>query len=862
MIHLSVNGQLYPVAAEPETPLLWVLREELGLTGTKYACGIGACGACTVLVEGQPRRACVTPVQAVEHRQIVTIEGIPLDHPVKQAWFKAQVPQCGYCQPGMIMQTIGLRAQHPQATLPELSQGLRHNLCRCGTYPRIRQALAYLVAGDTALSEGPEAAPFFSPEPRLGPGFGLVVVPGKRSFTLRVVSARHSLLDPPVWLWLTADNLLTVILNKTEMGQGVATSLPLMVAAALDHPWEWLRVEMAPAAAGYVDPFLGRQLTGGSTSVMDLAAILPQLGAVAREMLRAAAAQLWGVPAAACTIRAGRVHHLPSGRSVTYGELCQMAAGLPVPPLPPGELPSLLKLPPDRPRRPDLLPKINGSAAFGLDQRVPGMLSGVVARPPRYGAEILRADTSAAISQPGVHHLVRWEQKIGVIAATLPQAWQARERLDITYSPGSWPDLADDALTARFLDHLAQPGVVVREQGEVASAAASCTLSLQADYLLPYLAHATLEPMNCLAEVRPDACEIWAPLQNQSAALEAVQELTGLPAEQIIIHTTLVGGGFGRRLEVDYVVEAVRLAQAAGRPVKLVWTREEDCRYDFFRPLAASRLRAGLDAQGRLLFWDHTVAASSVLARVAPAALKKGYDPDTVAGVMDFPYACPHFRLAAVQVETPIPVGFWRSVGHSHNAFTVECCLDELAHLSGQDPLAFRLAHLPPESRAARVLQLAAAAAGWGNPLPPGQGRGLAQHFSFGSSVALVAEVSVAPDSGRLAVQRVVCAVDCGTVVHPDTVVAQLEGGILFGLSAALHEQVHFAHGGVATHNFHDYRLLTLPETPAMQVILAPSGDPPGGVGEPGVPPIAPAVANALFAATGQRRRRLPLSVP
>ncbi|MGQ9920870.1 MAG: xanthine dehydrogenase family protein molybdopterin-binding subunit [Desulfobacca sp.] len=455
---------------------------------------------------------------------------------------------------------------------------------------------------------------------------------------------------------------------------------------------------------------------------------------------------------------------------------------------------------------------------------------------------------------------MRWSQHLGIVAETLQQARQARDLLDITWSPGSWPDLNDESLTALFQQQLTQPGVLVEEHGNAEAALASGALVHSADYLLPFLAHATLEPMNCLADVRPDFCEVWAPLQNQTAALETVQEFTGLPADRIIIHTTFLGGGFGRRLEVDYVAEAVRLSQAAGQPVKLVWTREEDFRSDFFRPMTASRLRASLAASGRLTAWDHTIAAPSILARLYPAGLKKGYDPNTVDGILPFPYACPHFRLTAVRTDTPIPVGFWRSVGHSHNAFTVECFLDELAHMARQDPLAFRLAHLPPASRAARLLTLAAEKAGWGTPLPPGWGRGLAQHFSFGSYVAQVAEVTVDQDTGRIQVQRVVCALDCGQVVNPDTVVAQMEGGILFGLSAALHEEVHFVNGGVATKNFHDYRLLTLPETPAIEVYPAPNGAPPGGVGEPGVPPIAPAVANAVFAASGQRLRRLPLA--
>jgi len=855
-VEIVVNGRWYQVAAAPETPLLWVLRQELGLTGTKYACGQGACGACTVLVDDRPRRACVTPVQAVNGRRIITIEGIPAHHPVKLAWLRARVPQCGYCQPGMIMQTIGLLAHSPQATAEELTAGLHRNLCRCGTYPRIKAALAALAAGAGGDAPAPAAPAYFSEAPRLGRGLGLVVMAAKPGYRLEVVSHRRSALDPPVWFWLTPDNVATVVVSKAEMGQGVMTALPLLVAAALDHPWELLRVETAPAGAGYVDPKMGRQLTGGSTSIVNLQEICQMLGATARELLLAAAAQTWGVPRAACRAQGGEVHHDPSGRRLTYGALCEQAARLPVPALPlrqPDGPPSDQNIP-----RPDLILKVNGTAVFGMDVQPSAKLFGVVARPPRFDAVIQAWDPGRAAASPGVHQIFRWDENVGIVAQSLSQAWQARELLDITWSPGSQPELSDRWLADLFSQQLERPGVVVLERGDPAPVAPG-SLTHTADYFLPYLAHAAMEPMNCRADVRPDFCEIWAPLQNQSAALAAVQELTGLAPEQILIHTTFLGGGFGRRLEVDYVMEAVRLSQAAGEPVQLVWTRAEDFRYDFFRPMTASRCRGGLDAAGRLLFWDHAVAAPAVMARVYPRALQQGFDPDAVAGLQEMPYTTGHYRLRYIRTDTPIPVGFWRSVGHSHNAFVMECFMDEMAHLAGQDPLAFRLAHLPADSRAARVLQLAAAKADWDKPLPPGQGRGLAQHWSFGSYVAQVAEVTVAAETGAIRVQRIVCAVDCGNIVHPDTVVAQMEGGILFGLSAALHEQVHFAQGGVASRDFHDYPILTISETPQVEVYLLPSGQTWGGVGEPGVPPVAPAVANAIFAATGRRQRRLPL---
>jgi isoquinoline 1-oxidoreductase subunit beta len=858
LIALSINGQTYSLNVNPDTPLLWALREHLQLTGTKYACGMGVCGACTVLLDGRPSRSCAMPVRDAVGQEITTIEGIPASHPVKQAWIRAQTPQCGYCQPGFIMQTIGLLQQNPEASLPELLAGLNHNLCRCGTYPRIKQALEHLLSAAVAPDVFSPTPQFFQAEPCLGQGFGLVLVPAASGFFLAAVAERQTALKPPVWFWLTPDNVVSLIISKAEMGQGVYTSLPMLVAEELDLPWELLRVEAAPAGQGYEDPVWGIQATGGSTSIPHLHDVFRQMGATAREMILAAAAQEWGVPAPECQVHQGFILHLPTGRQARYGDFCLRAAALPVP-----RAPSLKAaaeftyLGRSRPR-PDLVLKVNGTAAFGIDHFTTPRLYAVCSRAPTYGAKILAFNPSAAERLPGVRRVIRLDQILAVCADSLEAAWQGRDLLQISWSPGSRPELSDASLETLFAAHLDQPGVIVRDCGEVRQTLEQCSRLHTAEYVLPYLAHATMEPMNCLADVRPESCEIWAPVQNQTKALETTQRLTGLPPEKILIHTTFLGGGFGRRLEVDYLAEAVRLSQASGQPVKLVWTREEDFRYDFFRPMTATRIRAGLDQQGRVQVWDHTIAGPSISARSHPAALKKGFDPAAVEGARHLAYDIPQVRVSYVRVDTPIPVGFWRSVGHSHNAFTVESCIDELAHLAGQDPLEFRLAHLAPGSRAGRVLTVAATKAGWGKSLAPGRALGIAQHYSFGSYVAQVAEVSADEKSGTINVHRVVGAVDCGAVVNPDTVAAQMEGGILFGLSAALHEQVSFDKGGVKTKNFPDYPILTLRETPEIEVHLVPSGDPLGGVGEPGVPPIAPAVANALFAATGRRLRRLP----
>lgn len=861
MITLTINGREYTLGVDPDTPLLWVLREELRLTGTKYACGLGRCGSCTILLADSPVRSCLTPLRAAAGKEIITIEGVPSEHPVKQAWIREQVSQCGYCQPGFIMQTIGLLQQRGDASCEELVNGLKRNLCRCGTYPRIKRALQSLTNSPPApfLALG---APQFSETPHLGEGFGLTVTPAPNGFTLAAVSRRHSVLEPPVWLWLTPDNLLTLVLSKSEMGQGVFTALAMAAAEELDLPWELLRLEAAPAGQGYEDPAWRVQLTGGSSSISHLYEVFRHLGAATREMLLAAAAQEWAVPVALLQARQGVIRHPNSQRQADYGHFWRQAAAQPVPAAPKLKEPADYRYLAKELPRIDAMLKVNGAASFGWDHCTTPMLYAALARPPAYGAQLLDLNSGPSESLPGVRRVVRLDHSAAILADTPEAAWKGRDLLRISWSSGSHPELDDARLEKFFLDHLDRPGVVARQSGEADQALKICAQSLEVEYFLPYLAHATLEPMNCLADVRPESCEIWAPLQNQSRALHTVRELTGLPPERILIHTTFIGGGFGRRLETDYVTEAVRLSQVAGQPVKLVWTREEDFRYDFFRPMTASRIRAGMNEQGRLQVWDHTIAAPSIAARTRPHVLKTGIDPDAVDGLRNLAYDIPHVRITYVRVDLPIPVGPWRSVGNSHNAFTLESGIDELAHLANQDPLEFRLAHLALAPRAGRVLAAAAEKAGWGKPLPPGRALGIAQHFCFGSYVAQVAEVSVAEETGEITVTRVVCAVDCGTVVNPDTVRAQMEGGILFGLGAALREQVRFAQGGVKTLNFADYPLLTIQETPEIEVQIIAQGDSPGGIGEPGVPPIAPAVANAVFAATGRRWRRLPLCVP
>jgi len=460
---------------------------------------------------------------------------------------------------------------------------------------------------------------------------------------------------------------------------------------------------------------------------------------------------------------------------------------------------------------------------------------------------------------PGVEGVLQIDRGVAVWARTLEAAWKGREALAVQWDKGAEPALSDLSLRETFAAHLGKDGIVARAEGDPKAALAGAAKKIEARYFLPYLAHATMEPMNATASVTKERCELWIPTQNQTGAQGLAVKISGLPADRITVNTTFLGGGFGRRFEMDTVEEALLIAKAAGVPVKVVWTREEDLQHDYYRPGNATLLEGGLDAQGRLVAWRQKVAVPPIFERVFPGMVKDGIDLAAIDGLRELEYEIPNVAIEYVRVETPVPVGFWRSVGNSHNGFTVECFIDELARAAGKDPLEFRLGLLKNQPRATRVIQLAAKQAGWGAPLPAGRAHGLAYCHSFDSRVAQVAEVSLRDATREIVVHRVVCAVDCGVVVNPDTVRAQIMGGCLMGLSAALKEAVVFADGGSRSANFGDYRILRGSEAPAVEVHIVESDEKPSGIGEPGLPPIAPAVANALFALTGARLRDLPL---
>jgi isoquinoline 1-oxidoreductase beta subunit len=697
-------------------------------------------------------------------------------------------------------------------------------------------------------------------------GGGLVI-----GFSLRGTSGALRAQDapapglPPVdaFLRLAPDETVTVLLAHSEMGQGIWTTLPQLVQEELDADWSRFRVAHAPAAPVYAHTAFGIQLTGGSTTTWSELDRYRQVGALARTLLVGAAAQQWGVDPGACRTERGFVHH--GDRKLSYGSLCVAAAQLPAPRSVTLRAPKEWRFAgKDRPRL-DTPEKITGRAQFGLDVRLPGLLTAVVAHAPTFGGTVRGYDGKAAQAVPGVKAVVRIPTGVAVVADGFWAAKRGRDELKIEWEPGPHASLDSAALRAAFRKSAGGPGLPAKRGGDVDAALAGAARRLEAEYFVPYLAHATMEPLNCTVRRGADRCELWTGTQMPGVDAQAAAAVLGLQPDQVTVHIPFLGGGFGRRANPasDFVAEAAHVAKAMppGTPVKLVWTREDDTRAGWYRPMFLHRLWGGLDAGGRPVAWRQRIVGQSIIAGTpfAAAMIKNGIDDASVEGAADSPYVT-SIPAHAVELHTPelgVPVLWWRSVGHTHTAFAVECFLDELAHAAGQDPLAFRRPLLAGHPRALAVLELAAARAGWGTPPPAGRARGLAMHESFGSFVAQVAEVSA--DGPALRVHRVTCAIDCGTCVNPAGVRAQMEGGIAFGLGAALHGEITLKDGRVQQGNFHEYRVLRLHEMPQVDVHLVASEAKAGGAGEPGVPPIAPAVANAVFALTGKRLRELPL---
>ncbi len=681
------------------------------------------------------------------------------------------------------------------------------------------------------------------------------------------------------WVKIAKDGTVTLTLAKSEMGQGVFTSLPMILAEELDVDWSRVKVEQA-----LTDPAVYEHGTGGSSSIRTSFLPLRQAAAAARQMLVEAAAAVWGVNTNTCKTEKGHVVHGPRQKRLAYGELVEAAAQRPVPDFNKVTLKNAddFRIVGTDVPRVDIPSKVDGSARFGIDVRVPGMLFAVVARCPVFGGKPKAHDATKARAVPGVKHVVeipaleRGAHTTGGIAVVADNTWAAlkgREALHVEWDRGPNAAESSTALRQQFEKLTQQPGKTVRSEGDAEAALGKAARRLDAVYELPFQAHATMEPMNCTVHVRPDGAEAWVPCQGPEWAKDMIRQIAGVPADKVVVHTTLMGGGFGRRYHADFIVEAAQVSKAVGAPVMVLWTREDDMQHDFYRPAAFHRVSGALDDRGRPAAWHHRFASTSIQAFWNEPDHPRPAEESEIGGAVDMPYAVPSLKVEYAPAVCGVPVMWWRSVESSLNAFVVECFLDELAAAAKADPLAFRLALLaeprmikqPPTTesvldtrRLRAALELAAAKAGWGKPLPAGRARGIACHFSFDTYVAEVAEVSVQNGSPR--VHRVVAALDCGRVVNPDGVRAQVESAIVYGLSAALKGAITIKDGAAEQTNFDAFEVLRIDEMPVVEVHMVPSTERPTGTGEPGLPPVAPAVANALYAATGKRLRRLPIT--
>jgi isoquinoline 1-oxidoreductase subunit beta len=665
---------------------------------------------------------------------------------------------------------------------------------------------------------------------------------------------------PNAFIRIDGDGQIVLTMPYVEMGQGTYTSIPMLIAEELEVELKQVRLEPAPPNEKlYANPLLGVQATGNSNAIRGAWQPLRQAGAIARTMLVSAAAKRWNVDPASCRAQTGQVLHAPTGRRATYGELAADAARLPVPESVALKRPADFKLIGTSAKRLDAPSKVNGTAIYGIDVRPPGVKIATLAQSPVFGGRLKRVNDAAAKAVKGVRQIVRLDDAVAVVADHMGAAKKGLAALVIEWDDGPHAKLDTQAIARELEQATLNSGAVAQNIGNAGKAMASAVTRIEATYHLPFLAHAAMEPMNCTVHVRSDGCEVWVGNQAIARAQATAAQTTGLRLDQVVVHNHLIGGGFGRRLEVDGVTRAVQIAMHVDGPVKVVWTREEDIQHDMYRPYWFDRISGGLDEKGKPIAWDHRFAGPSIIARYLPPAFNKGLDPDTTEGAIDLAYALPNLHVEYVRVEPPgIPTAFWRSVGPSHNVFVTESFMDELAEAAKQDPVAYRRALLEQTPRAKAVLELAAEKAGWGHPLPDRVGRGVSLQSVFGSYLAQVAEVEVSKD-GAVRVRRVVCAVDCGTVVNPDTVRAQIQSAIMFGITAALYGEITLKDGRVEQSNFDSYQILRINEAPAIEVHIVESSESPGGMGEAGTSAIAPAVTNAIFAATGKRLRKLPV---
>ena len=652
-----------------------------------------------------------------------------------------------------------------------------------------------------------------------------------------------------IWIKISPDGITTLIVPSSEMGQGVNTSLPMILAEELDADWYSIKTETAPVNPEYKNPEnRGSQMTGGSNSVKGFLPLLRETGAAAREMLKTAASLRWEVPKEECKSQKGQIIHSKTGRKLSYGELAEAAGKLEIPSNPPLKSRKDYSLVGKSIPRLDIPTKVNGRAKFGIDIRLPKMLFATVKQSPVFGGETLSYDEKAAKKIKGVKAILKLKNGIAVVADNTWSAKKGMEKLLPKFHGGKTIGLNSQKVKKKLITALDKEGKAEFIGSKV----------LDLEYEVPFLAHATLEPMNCTADVRENSCEVWVPTQNQGKSMDVTKEITNLDEEQIKIHTTFLGGGFGRRSETDFVAQAVSISKMVKNPVQLTWMREEDIQHDYYRPACISRFQISLDNNGLPLKWKNQLAGSSILKRFVPAMGWFGFDPTSTEGAKELPYSIPDFDFDYLLVDSGVPVGFWRSVGNSYNAFFTESAIDEAAHLAKIDPLAFRKKILKKQPRFLAVLEKLRINSNWGRNLSKGHGLGIAIQKSFGSITGAVIEV-ILNDSKILKLKNVWIVIDCGEVVNPDIVKSQMEGGFIFGLSSTISEQITLKEGRVEQSNFHDYPILKLNSCPKIFVDIIESGKEIGGVGEPAVALAAPALTNAIFSASSERIRSLPL---
>ena len=859
-MNLTINGSAVEVDdRHAKTPLLWVLRDVLGMQGTKFGCGVGYCAACTVLLDGKNTKSCQTAAEHAVGKSIVTVEGAsgPVVDAVRDAWYRGNVVQCGYCQPGQTLAAISLLESNPAPDAATIAMWMNGNLCRCGTYPRIKNAIG--VAAQTLASGIHPELLTARAEPEIPP-----------------LSA-EDLADPvKPYIQIKPDGTVLVFSSQLEMGQGAHTGLAAIVAEELDADFDSIQVVNAangvtPNGDVYGNPVGGGfQITGASTSTRAFWARYRQVAALARSRLVAAAAETWGVPLQEVEIQASVLSH-SSGKRARFADLAPIAERMPISDgVQPKDRSAYRTLGREGRLRLDTPGKILGTTQFTIDVSLPGMLTAIVLHPPRFGGKVASTDDRAALAEPGVKAVIPIEEGVAVVAETFADAQRGLQALQVEWNDEHAERRGSEELLREHhrLVESGEKAVVARADGNIDEAFSTAAYTIDAYYELPYLAHAPMEPNNAVCRMGKDGVlEVWAGTESPVYTQMTGSRIAGVDQGRVRVHVPDAGGSFGLHYSSganDPAAEALQIAKALDwrYPIKVQSSREEEFKSGRFRAMAVHRVRAGADANGQLTAYHHQMAAqptSPNLPFVGDVLFKDGVDFMTVTGVVDHPYTFENFKVEATNVDAGVPIMVWRSVGNSHTEFARESALDELAVAAGRDPVDLRRDLLVNNPRTLRAVELAAERAGWGSPLPEGRARGLAC-TNYLSSSAQIVEVS--QDSRkRVHVERIVFALDCGIIVDPDLVRAQVEGGLLWGLGAAAWGEIVLGAGGnILTQNFDRYPVMRMQSLPSIEVHLIESSEPPSGVGEVSVPTLAPALANAIFALTGTRVRRLPMS--